>query len=314
MMRDGLWDRGVATAIIAALLVIAAGPVLAASGSPFGVGRPEAAIPAATGFGGWVIAQQSAFYHQLSAAVRASATSSHALLGLMGIGLAYGAFHAAGPGHGKALISAYLFASGDGIRRGLVLSAASALLQALAAIALVAVLGLALRTTAQAMDGVALTLERISYALIAAVGAAIAWRKGRELLAMRRGATAHVHSAGCNHAIAPGRGTNRSALGTVLAVGIRPCTGAIIVLVFALAQGVFLAGVAATFAMAVGTAATVAAIAAIAVLAKGVAVRLAAPESVRALAVLKAIEAAAGAAIVFFGASLLVGALSVSQL
>ena len=50
--------------------------------------------------------------------------------------------------------------------------------------------------------------------------------------------------------------------------------GALIVLVFALAQGLFAAGIAATFAMAVGTALTTGAIAAIAVFAKNLALRL----------------------------------------
>ena len=50
-------------------------------------------------------------------------------------------------------------------------------------------------------------------------------------------------------------------LDAVIAVGVRPCSGAILVLVFALSQGIFGVGVMATFAMAVGTAITVAAIA-----------------------------------------------------
>ena len=56
---------------------------------------------------------------------------------------------------------------------------------------------------------------------------------------------------------------------------IRPCAGAPIVLVFALAQGLFAAGIAATFAMAVGTVLTTGAIAAIAVFAKNLALRVA---------------------------------------
>ena len=62
----------------------------------------------------------------------------------------------------------------------------------------------------------------------------------------------------------------------IVAVGLRPCSGAIIVLVFALAQGLFWAGVASTFVMGVGTAITVAAIATLAVGAKTVAKRFAA--------------------------------------
>ena len=65
-------------------------------------------------------------------------------------------------------------------------------------------------------------------------------------------------------------GTRRPAAGgaaftAIVAVGLRPCSGAIIVLVFALAQGLFWAGVAATFVMGLGTAITVAVIATLAV-------------------------------------------------
>ena len=307
-------------AALAATLVLAAGGLALAANGPFGVGRPEAALPPAPGgFFAWLLAQQSAFYNALSAAVRAAASNGgetwgRDTWGLVALGLAYGVFHAAGPGHGKAVISAYLFATGETVRRGIALAIASAFLQAVAAVALVATLALAVGATARTMDAVTLTLERASYALIALIGAALAWRKGRDLLRALRGSPAHRHSAACGHALVPAPADGRSALGAVLAVGIRPCTGALIVLVFALAQGAFLAGVAATFAMAVGTAATVGAIATVAVLAKGLAVRLASPESAVSILAFRAIETLTGALIFFFGASLLVEGLLVSQL
>jgi len=295
--------------------MLAAGGVALAASGPFGVGRPEAALPPAAGsVFGWILAQQSAFYNALSAAVRAAASNGSEAWGLVALGLAYGVFHAAGPGHGKAVISAYLFATGETVRRGITLSIASALLQAVAAVALVATLALVVGATARTMDAVTLNLERASYALIALIGAALTWRKGRDFVHALRGGS-HVHSATCSHALAPEpAGGGRSAFGAVLAVGIRPCTGALIVLVFALAQGAFLAGVAATFAMAIGTAATVGAIATLAVLAKGLAVRLASPESTAAVAAFRALETLVGVLIFFFGASLLVGGLLVSQL
>jgi nickel/cobalt transporter (NicO) family protein len=305
---------GSAAALAAALVLVAGGLALAANG-PFGVGRPEAAIPPAPGgLFAWILAQQSAFYNALSASVRAAASNGREAWTLVSLGLAYGVFHAAGPGHGKAVISAYLFATGETVRRGIALAIASAFLQAVAAVALVATLALAVGATARTMDAVTLTLERASYALIALIGAALAWRKGRDLLNALRGGPGHRHSAACSHALMPHPSDGRSAVGAVLAVGIRPCTGALIVLVFALAQGAFLVGVAATFAMAVGTAATVGAIATLAVLAKGLAVRLASPESAVAIAAFRAIETLAGLLIFFFGASLLVGGLFVSQL
>ena len=66
-------------------------------------------------------------------------TDYTAVAGLFGISFLYGVFHAAGPGHGKAVISSYLFANNETWRRGVVLSCASAMLQALVAILLVGI-------------------------------------------------------------------------------------------------------------------------------------------------------------------------------
>ena len=92
----------------------------------------------------------------------------------------------------------------------------------------------------------------------------------------------HVHDEHCGHSHGPtpdqlaGPGGWRRGLGAIVAVGLRPCSGAILVLVFALAQGLFWAGVLATFVMGLGTAITVATIAVLAVSARGLAERLSA--------------------------------------
>jgi len=67
----------------------------------------------------------------------------------------------------------------------------------------------------------------------------------------------------------------KRALALAFAVGVRPCTGAILVLVFAIGQGLMWAGVLSTFAMAIGTAITVSALAASAVGFRELATRLA---------------------------------------
>ncbi len=95
----------------------------------------------------------------------------------------------------------------------------------------------------------------------------------------------------------------------IVAVGVRPCSGAIIVLVFSLSQGLILAGIAATLLMAVGTGLTVAALAAIAVSAKGVAVRLAGADSAAVVRAVRALEIAAAFVVLVFGLVLLGGAL-----
>jgi nickel/cobalt transporter (NicO) family protein len=99
----------------------------------------------------------------------------------------------------------------------------------------------------------------------------------------------------------------RHGLGAIFAVGLRPCSGAILVLVFALAQGLFWAGIAATFVMGLGTFITVAAIAALAVSAKGVASRLSAASDGRGALVMRGIEFAAAGLVLLFGIGLLTG-------
>jgi len=102
----------------------------------------------------------------------------------------------------------------------------------------------------------------------------------------------------------------KTAILTVFAAGARPCSGAILVLVFALAQGIFFAGVAATFAMSMGTAITTGALAALAVLAKGLAVRFLGEGSERGVIAVRALEFAAAILVFMLGASLLLASLS----
>jgi ABC-type nickel/cobalt efflux system permease component RcnA len=99
----------------------------------------------------------------------------------------------------------------------------------------------------------------------------------------------------------------RAAVGTVIAAGARPCSGAILVLVFAMAQGLFAAGIAAALAMAIGTAAATGALAWVAVFAKSTAMRLAAGENSRLALVAKGFEFAAALAVLAFGVALLIG-------
>ena len=95
---------------------------------------------------------------------------------------------------------------------------------------------------------------------------------------------------------------------------MRPCSGAILVLVFALAQGIFWAGVAATFVMGLGTAITVAAIATLTVTATAFAARLAATRTGYGSLALRAIEVGAAALILLFGVALLAGYMASERL
>jgi len=111
----------------------------------------------------------------------------------------------------------------------------------------------------------------------------------------------------------PGPGGWRRGFSAIFAVGIRPCSGAILVLVFALAQGLFWAGVAATFVMGLGTAITVATIAVIAVSAKDLARRLSAGREGGGALIMRGLEFGAAALVLLFGVGLLFGYLAAER-
>jgi nickel/cobalt exporter len=210
----------------------------------------------------------------------------------------------------------------------------------------VAIAAALLRVTAPAMKSAVDVIEIVSYALIVGIGLRLLWVKGRALIAMvhtirhldvpAAAAVAHhphehaahdhhhhhhdhAHHAHENeasawgHAHAPepqalaGPGGWQRGLSAIVAVGMRPCSGAIIVLVFALAQGLFWTGVAATLVMGLGTAVTVAGIATIAVGARSWASRFAGARAGYGMLAMRGIEVAAALVITAFGVLLLSG-------
>jgi nickel/cobalt exporter len=330
--------RGLLLPVSLLLLLAIVGSAIA---QPFGLNRGMAPSEVG-GFAGWILAKQAEFYRMLSGLIRAAKADGSAAYTLLGISFLYGVFHAAGPGHGKAVISSYLVANNETWRRGIVLSFASAILQALSAIAIVGVMAALLGATAKAMGNTVRVIEIVSYALILLIGLRLLWVKGRAfLLALRfkEGLHAHDHThehghghhhhhdhdhdhdaSAWSHGHAPepselaGAHWLRRGLTAIVAVGLRPCSGAIIVLVFALAQGLFWIGVASTFVMGLGTAITVAAIATLAVAARELAGRLAKAKPGFGVIMLRGLETAAALVIVLFGAALLTGYLASERL
>ncbi|MDB5500343.1 MAG: High-affinity nickel-transporter [Tardiphaga sp.] len=345
-------SRGGIVLLFAALLTVAiladASLHHALAQNPFGA--PKAAPDSQVGgIVGWLLTKQSEFYRQMSATIRAAKTDGSAVWTLLAISFAYGIFHAAGPGHGKAVISSYLVANEETARRGIVLSFVSALMQALVAVLLVGIGAWVLNVTAKTMCSAEKVIEIASYALIAAFGARLVWSKGRGFLrtlrpslraptpqlAMAHAAAQHhdhdhhdhghahaahahddhrhVHDEHCGHSHGPtpdqlaGPGGWTRGLSAIFAVGIRPCSGAILVLVFALAQGMFWAGIAATFVMGLGTAITVATIAVIAVSAKGLARRISGGRDGNGALIMRGLEFGAAGLVLLFGVGLLLG-------
>ena len=375
----------ICSALIAPVVAICTSPALAQA-SPFG------AAPAASGVAGWVLSKQAIFYRALSATILMAKSDGSALWTLMGIAFVYGVFHAAGPGHGKAVISSYLLANDETWRRGVALSFASALVQSFTAIVIVAVAAVLLGGTAKMMGQTVRVIEIASYGLIILLGSRLLWVKGlglvRAAAALRkphRGAAAdhrdqqacvepdcghphhdalgafgalgkradgdgsqrgllqrqhrhgQLHCAACDHAhphdhdhepdVLPwghahgpepqelgGPGGWKRGLSAIVAVGLRPCSGAIILLVFALSQGLLWAGVVATFAMGLGTAITVAAIATLAVSAKTFARGFATDEVGYGGVLVRGLEVGAAVLILAFGILLLAGYIASERL
>ncbi|RWN27435.1 MAG: nickel/cobalt transporter [Mesorhizobium sp.] len=307
----------------------------------------------------WINLRQQEFYRALATAMKAMRQDGSKIWILVGLSFAYGIFHAAGPGHGKAVISSYMVANEVALRRGILLSFVSALLQGLTAIAVMGVAYFVLRGTTISMTDAAWFMEIMSFVFVTLFGAWLLWRKlgpavlrlfgkgpayslsaahaghshaghshaghshgghshgahshaGHSHAAHSHSAHAHSHAphahdhvhgpshdhhdhaehdhahhdhaAGevcdtCGHSHAPDpallsgdRFDWRTAWTAVAAVGIRPCSGALIVLSFALLNGLWLGGLLSVLAMSLGTAITVSALATLAVTAKNWAV------------------------------------------
>ena len=170
-------------AVLAGLVFLAGALDAAlAQAGPFGAPRAQAPAPPMGGVLGWIFAKQAEFYRQFSSLIRAAKADGSAAWGLFGLAFLYGIFHAAGPGHGKAVISSYMVANEETWVRGVVLSFASALLQALVAVVVVGVAAALLNATAATMKRAVDLIEILSYSLIILIGLRLLWVKGRAFL------------------------------------------------------------------------------------------------------------------------------------
>ena len=289
----------------------------------------------------------------LSGTIRAAKTDGSAAYTLMGISFLYGIFHAAGPGHGKAVISSYLVANDETWRRGIALSFASAILQAFTAIAIVGVAAVLLNATAHAMGNTVRVVEMVSYALIVVIGLRLLWVKGRAFLRLLR-PQAHEHQGMRTHARVttiimgtrmgirmimrtttatrmtmttitatrrmPGAMRTRRSranskariwlrrgLTAIVAVGVRPCSGAIIVLRVRAGAGAVLDRRRLDFRDGARHRDHGRHVATLAVAARDFAGRLAKGKPGAGMLFLRGVETAAALLIIVFGAALLTG-------
>ncbi len=216
----------------------------------------------------WAAGQQRAFQNTIAGALRAArAGQPGAVIALLSACFAYGLAHAVGPGHGKILIGGYGMARGVSMLRLSLIALVSSLGQAVTAVALVYAGVTLLNLGREAMVGVTEDIMApISYAAIALIGG---WLVLRGLRHLRPVAT-HAHDdavcSSCGHAHGPTlaeiekAGTLREAVMLIAGIAVRPCTGALFVLIITWQMGIGALGIGGAFAMAFGTAAVTVAV------------------------------------------------------
>ncbi len=241
---------------------------------------------------------------------RLRAADPGALMALMAACFSYGFIHAAGPGHGKVLIAGYGVGRRVPLMRLSALALVSSLAQSAVAIALVFAGITALGWTREQMVGVSdRVMTPISYGAILLLGLWLVWRGAGKLLRQRPSAVApaeadhvhdphHVHDDHCGHAHGPSLhqvesvSGPRDALALIAGIAIRPCTGALFLLILTWQMGIFGSGIAGVLAMGLGTASVTVAVAGMAVWAREGA--LASLPGARIAAVLPMLELGAG--------------------
>jgi len=351
--------RGHVMSMLLMLLLILCAPVAMAD-DPFAAldADPSAWTSPLDRASAWILQTQRDLHRRLTLALHRldAAPTVHTAGILILVSFLYGVFHAAGPGHGKAVISAYLITHPQTLRRGIGLSFAASMMQGVTAIVAVLIVTLLLGWLARDALGQVRGLELASFFLVTLLGLWLvlrglrsAWRAARasrgpaagaiennrdenktsepSQAAFRRTdapprsgrlvASGHVHSHDCGcgtpHHVDPKQ--RGPWLATVLAVGIRPCSGAVLVMAVSLLLGIWVAGVAAVLAMSLGTALTVSALAILAVKARDWAVLMLRPTRLSRLRYAgAAVGILGGAVIAFLGWTLFIGTLMTEPL
>jgi ABC-type nickel/cobalt efflux system permease component RcnA len=206
-------------------------------------------------------------------AIRDGETSLPLLIGA-GLAFLYGVVHALGPGHGKLVVVSYFLSREAQIGRGLLMGLQIAVFHVISAMVVVALADLLLRQAFGGPPAEAAGVRLASYGLIALIGIAMTAQALRRSYLRRQGV--EVSDACCGHEHAPsadGRGRagegGRIEQGTLsLGVGLVPCTGAVLILLYAMANDILFAGMMLVAAIAAGMAITMGALGIVSVIAR----------------------------------------------
>lgn len=186
-------------------------------------------------------------------AIRDGDSSGPLFMGVL-LALLYGALHTLGPGHGKFVILSYFVGHDASYRRGFMMGLQIAVFHVLSAIVVVSLADFLLRRAFGLAPSELPVIRQVSYGIIAVIGLYMVWQAVQRVrLARASGAAARDHGghdACCNHA----KGGEVGMLS--MAVGAIPCTGAILVLLYALANDILFEGVILVAAISAGMAFT----------------------------------------------------------
>ncbi|CEO41827.1 nickel/cobalt transporter [Photobacterium kishitanii] len=187
---------------------------------------------------------------------------------LAGLSFLYGIFHSLGPGHGKMIVTTYLATNPAKIKASLIMTVVSAFVQAIVAITLVSILLVFFKSSMRQVNDAADQFISYSFMAMLLLGVIVIYRSLKQAWQLK---TVHHHDhgndCGCGHKHFANADEINNATSLkeyiviVFSIGIRPCTGAILVLLFANMVGLYWLGVISAILMAVGTALTTSGIA-----------------------------------------------------
>ena len=306
--------RYVRLLLLAVLLILPMRSVQAAA-DPFSSGRPSsvAAAAAAPGLLADVVAAAARIQRDLNEVISRrirelkETHSAKTTITILLLSFAFGVFHAIGPGHGKMVVASYFVARRERWLNSVIFGSLISLIQGASGVVVVGTLGIILRWTQFEVLGQVAIVEVVSYALVALLGLWMLY----QALGGHTHSHHHAHSGDALAHVHPGQSHDkRTGPALILAAGLTPCASAIIVLLFALANGVFAIGVLAAAAMSAGMAITVSVIGVLSVLGRSVAERMFAGSVSWAVGLERALSITGPLLIVGFSTLLMLGAWS----
>ncbi len=184
--------------------------------------------------------------------------STKLLFFIMFVTFIYGVVHALGPGHGKTLTFSYFLSEETNIKKGIAVGCIIGFLHATSALFLVLLLYFTIKKAhLNNIEEMSRTIKLVSYALIAVIGLFLLAKKVYDIR-KRRGFKGEEIEIQNTQSIIP----------FAIAVGLVPCTGSTIVLLFSLSLGVLKIGIISIIFMALGMATTISIVGILTILAK----------------------------------------------